>query len=444
MQSQTVNVVKVQSSKQDSKSSHGWGRLKRIFPMSPVQSQKSRTRIICRHLKATVSTFKNQINVASFFNFVPFHCKNIQNETLVLSTANSKKQVFTCKFWKILTWLNGSIIIVRLIHTSKTEGLKLEDGTGLLHIMWATVYMFLCIVFYHVTSKAQEFCQVTNNIMRLAQAPRNKSAKVAVGKSLRVLTFFQFLGASFAPFFLPTLCWVTPCSPQFFGSMFLNCSEDGQKDITILQRTFIYIFEVILIYGPCQITGVTYISAVLLTEFLNRYAENLKREITKFRWKKFTVSKINRQGKRYREIQLLVGLYNACFKTNLLPNIHFTGSILIICALFGIIEFGQRLAIPAKVFFVFIILVASIVLTYMLEVSSKIMLVSKSIRMRLKQCQLRVGLEAPWLKRFAKSCSILSIYNGVFHAVDRQRLPIVFRFCLQRTVFLTVYASRRG
>jgi len=164
----------------------------------------------------------------------------------------------------------------------------------------------------------------------------------------------------------------------------------------------------------------------------------------KSRWRNYPALNITRHGKQYREIQLLVGLYNACFKTNLLPNIQFTGSILIICALFGIIEFGQKLALPAKVFFAFIILLASVVLTYMLDVSSRIMLVSKSIQFRWKQCQMWTGLERRWFKRFIQSCGILKIYTGVFHAVDRQRLPIVFRFCLQRTVFLTVYASRRA
>jgi len=115
------------------------------------------------------------------------------------------------------------------------------------------------------------FCKIKNNY-------NLNEHLVEVGKSLRLLTLFQFVGALFAPFFLPTLCWINPCSAQFFGSI-LFCSEevDGSHKLEIYKLIFIYVLEVILFYGPAQVTGSTYIIAVLFAEFLNQYTENLKR-----------------------------------------------------------------------------------------------------------------------------------------------------------------------
>jgi len=126
-----------------------------------------------------VTTLKLQICVGSYFNFLPFQWETSNtriHHQLVLSMKTGGQSLI-CKFWKVLTWINGTIILARLIHSCKAGRLKMEDGTGLLHIMWTTVYIFLCIVYHHVTSKASEFCQVTNNFMRLVQTPRKKYVK---------------------------------------------------------------------------------------------------------------------------------------------------------------------------------------------------------------------------------------------------------------------------
>jgi len=141
----------------------------------------------------------------------------------------------------------------------------------------------------------------------------------------------------------------------------------------------------------------------------------------------------------YRQTQILLHLYHDCFQMQLLPNMFFSSSILIICCLFATVELKDELPIVVYVAFPFLLVLTSMFLLIMLEMTSRVVVLSKSIK---TQWSIKYCGKSLWYQKFARSCPPLKIVAGPFSKIGRDRIAIVLRFCLQRTIFLVVWSRK--
>jgi len=229
---------------------------------------------------------------------------------------------------------------------------------------------------------------------------------------------------------IPVLCLVTfifPCT-QFSSTMLAliwpeSCSSLGFQTLAYFLEMALFLPTVTIggIESILFVTGIT----VLIKE-LKKLDRNLKRKLIEdvFRF--------------YQHYQLFVLSLNNHFQALVLPTVQAGDAALIIASLYTVIM-GQD-EIPSVLYgFVVIFLVSvSIFMIAVLDVASRVQLVSNLILRKLKaSCYSK----SKYCRKRLRTMPTLRIFMGPFHAVDRARAPALIRFCLQRTVFL-IFNSR--
>lgn len=148
-----------------------------------------------------------------------------------------------------------------------------------------------------------------------------------------------------------------------------------------------------------------------------------------------------KQALLYRQMQLFVKLFNTCFQLHHLPNILYSCSAVTIGSLFGTIELHGKIPMLGYLAFPCFFINCVLILFGTIHLCSSITLSSKSVKNRWSSNNYYWSL---WMRVLARSCPDLKIKIGPFHNVDRERLAIVYRFCLQRTFFLIIYSRSGG
>lgn len=149
---------------------------------------------------------------------------------------------------------------------------------------------------------------------------------------------------------------------------------------------------------------------------------------------------IKRQAFLYRQLQLLISLFNECYEKYCFPTVFICHAGYNVLGLFAVIEIRNSVPFIQFVMYPFMLCLCVGAAIVMLEYGSLPLALSKSIKNNWRKGQF-VRADA-WLAKFSKSCPTLQIYTVPRLTFGRERLAIFFRFCLQRTVFLVVYNER--
>lgn len=141
----------------------------------------------------------------------------------------------------------------------------------------------------------------------------------------------------------------------------------------------------------------------------------------------------------YRQTQILIHMYLECFQMQLLPNMLFSSSVIIITCLFVIIELKNELPLALYIVFPLILLITTVFLIIMLEMTSQVITLSKSIKTQWSSAFYE---KSCWFNAFNRSCPPLKIVVGPFGKIGRDKMSTVIRFCLQRTIFFIVWSRQ--
>lgn len=150
---------------------------------------------------------------------------------------------------------------------------------------------------------------------------------------------------------------------------------------------------------------------------------------------------IEHQARLYRQLQLLVNMFNTCFQDFQMPNIFIVHGAVIVMCLFVMIELRHQMNFLETCFYTYILTLCVIFDVVVMEYASKPASLSNAVKSHWRKFQF---LKAdPWLMRYSASCPVLHVYTASTPlTVGRERLVIFFRFCLQRTLFFVVYHRR--
>lgn len=147
---------------------------------------------------------------------------------------------------------------------------------------------------------------------------------------------------------------------------------------------------------------------------------------------------IEHQTKLYRQLQLLVKLFNNCFQDLQMPNMFIIHGVINVMCLFVVIELRNSLNLVEALLYPYMLFICVIFDVVVMEYASKPASLSKAVKNHWRKFQFLK--EDQWLSRYSVSCPILRIYTAPTPlTVGRERLAIFFRFCLQRTLFFVVY-----
>lgn len=136
----------------------------------------------------------------------------------------------------------------------------------------------------------------------------------------------------------------------------------------------------------------------------------------------------------YRKMQTFAILSNGYLQQYVWTAVQFNGSALIIALLFSIINFRNILSKQLLFVIILTFVTMMIFLYFLLDCASRPFHISRKV---VKRCSGR-WRKCQWSLRFFKSCQPITLKIGPFHKIDTERAPLMIRFCLQRTFFLSV------
>lgn len=249
------------------------------------------------------------------------------------------------------------------------------------------------------------------------------------GNTYWILWFWR-LGCLFLPFVLPLTYWITHRSSQFISSLFISQTDlfEGHFRKLTPASFLSYLFEVYLCSPAAGLAGFLSVIMLIPLSFIIDFMQNTR------------ATNVRLQAFRYRQAQVLMKVYNECFQDTVFPTLFIVHAGLIIMSLFVIVELRESLPMMGFILYPFLsIMIIGFDLVIM-EFCSKPLGLSKSIKRHWQKYSYHQ--RDPWLHYFSRSCPVLKIYTKPKLAVDRERLAIFFRFCLQRTLFLVVFHRR--
>lgn len=138
----------------------------------------------------------------------------------------------------------------------------------------------------------------------------------------------------------------------------------------------------------------------------------------------------------YRKIQIFTILANGYLQKYMMTGTEFFGSVIIISLLFSIASFRPMLGGVLLSLIVLSLLTLALFIFFLLDCASRPFLLSRNV---VTICE-KGWRSCSWSEKFLKSCQPIALRIGPFHMIDRERAPLMMRFCLQRTFFLTVGA----
>lgn len=134
----------------------------------------------------------------------------------------------------------------------------------------------------------------------------------------------------------------------------------------------------------------------------------------------------------YRKMELITIFSNGHLQRYCWPAMQFNGSAIIILLLYFLIKFWEILD-GRFLTVIFVFLISYILfIGFFFEYASKPYILSKSL---LSVCNGH-WRKYPWSKRFFKSCQKIALRVDSFHMIDRERAPLIMRYCIQRTFAL--------
>lgn len=142
-------------------------------------------------------------------------------------------------------------------------------------------------------------------------------------------------------------------------------------------------------------------------------------------------------GLKYRKIQIIRIVCDECFQMYLWPSFQFTAGFFIIASLYFLIILHPILPNFVVASLLLTVITVSFNLCLFFDVGSRPHL--KSV-LCLKEIR-NIWTDCPWTKRFVKSCSPIVLNIGSYHKMDRERVPNIIRFVLQRT-FMLVFKNK--
>jgi len=331
-------------------------------------------------------------------------------------------QIF--RYWICLTFiayfLSGAELLY-LIYEGLGKIVKVEYAVT--RVLFVGV--FQCSFFYNLAMyfAYDELCSFLNNLVCISKNIREEKLMRGIVLYFSISIFCIAVFLPFASLFHPAshvlltrlICkgntsnW--PCASRFYNLLLFTMDAVAVQPwiaSTSLSVTIIFIF---LIRVNSRL------------KFFKSFCKNKMKPNAKLRYK-ISMS--------YRATQLLVNLSNKAYKQFYWPNIEFEGALLVIaCFYLGIM---LQLLIARIAAFTLSFLVLGFVIVA-LDIASQPLLLSRSIIHSWKRWR---GPGYRWMAKFAKSCRPIGLNVGQFHVIDRKRVPIIIRFCLQRTFFLVM------
>lgn len=133
----------------------------------------------------------------------------------------------------------------------------------------------------------------------------------------------------------------------------------------------------------------------------------------------------------YRKLQLFTILMNEYVQPCLLPHFEFTGATGIILLSYLLLTLEGMVALKLLIILTLVCIV--LILAFLFELVSKPYVMSRKVLHRARKVHWRKYL---WSQRAFRSCQPIAIRIGSFHAIDRERAPLIMQFCLRRIFYL--------
>ncbi len=152
---------------------------------------------------------------------------------------------------------------------------------------------------------------------------------------------------------------------------------------------------------------------------------------------------LEKMGFYYRQIQLFAMITNRCFQMQFFQVFEIgevSGSIVL---LYALITFGPVFPHFTKVGVMIMLCTAFFVSSFTVDVGSQSRMLSFGVLQRAKYCGLKCGRNKR-SQKFFKSCAPIALKIGTFHNMDRERVPSLIRFVLQRVFFLVLKTKQGG
>lgn len=389
----------------------------------------------------SIKVFQTILTISKYTCQCPFTWKNGQ---LTFPKNKNFKLLWKWYIIHIYFWIYSLFLIVRIICIFKCPlGSILKDPIAILpYLMWMLGYISMTLLNLSYLFKAQEICLLFNLSVQFWRNYSTGSICLKSSKrgNIYYLLLFWNLSCLGIPIIFPIVFWVAPCSPQFIFFMIFGdkCSDCSVGRITILKIGF-YLLEVILFFPGAGI--VAFICPIMLIPLL--CCTEVLQKISKFTGSNFGCH-FQHETHLYRQAQLLINLFNECFKTTLIPLNFILHAAFSVMCLFAIIEFHNVLPLTGFIIYPFALLLIIVFDLVTMEYASKPKTLSVKCKQKWGKFQYfpfpRRSLLL--LQKFSRSSPILIIYTTPKLHVGRERLAIFVRFCLQRTLFCVVYHRR--
>ncbi len=207
----------------------------------------------------------------------------------------------------------------------------------------------------------------------------------------------------------------------------------GQNCSVLSFRISAFFVQIVLLL-PCSLTCVLVCSVCLVTLFELHASLNTFWSLIFF----LDISEFNSEtfqniGKIYHQVQVLILLSNKCFQNYIWPPINFIAGLGVIGLMYTIMISNGKIPISGISLMFVMMISTGFVCCLTLDMGSKPMLLSQKILTKT-----RMFGNCKWSRRFLRSCPKVSLRLGIFHVMDRERVPAFVRFILQRTFALVL------
>lgn len=386
-----------------------------------------------------IRLFKFQLKISRFIGDVPFYWKSERNLPGIL--CHQTPNIFSkWNLISLMVTLWCSFLSARFCYLAFWKR-NLSTEVMLQFVIWLLFHMAVLLVWLQLLVKRGEICLAVNGIVSLwFKKFRTKNTK------LHQILLVWVIGFPFAPFCIASLFWFDPCAPQFLYSiMHSHCSSEISFDQESgrLAKIFYFFLETILIsqisaFGPMLV----FLMIIPLSCFNGCFSEIHRRcsNLYSMRQNSHASFPLLKETILYREMQYLMKVFSEIFQEYLLPMVISSHSICTIASMFDLIKrmnSGEKGEPVGYIIYITLLAISVGFEAILLEFASKPIVRSKQVKGQWRSMQYTQKNE--WLEKFEMSCPILKIYTRPSLPIERDKLAVFLRFCLQRTVFIVVY-----
>ncbi len=299
------------------------------------------------------------------------------------------------------------------------------------------------LTFIAFQNNAKEFCCLLNCLLQKPNGLVRGSSKSSLILPLVSITVVST--SIIFILFIPLISFSFPClyASQLYTFSLGPCSSNKFR-IAILFISFMFCIPI----GTIVPLG---IATCFVT--LNEITENLKN--LKFLLNRMSSSAIKvpkttdyyvetyyKMGFCYRQMQLFAMITNQCFQMQIFQVFEIMGVTASIVLSYALITFDRVIPHFAKIGMLIILCTVLVVCSFTIDAGSRSRMLSFRVLGTAKYCSRKCGTHK-WSQKFFKSCNPITMKIGTFHEMDRERVPSLIRFILQRTFFL-VWKTKEG